>query len=43
MPVQYLYPLYTFILALSMIVVVPREDIKKLAIWGAIFGFLGDI
>jgi hypothetical protein len=36
-------PIYTFALALTLIVSVPRKDIRRLAIYGIMFGAMNDI
>lgn len=41
-PLYLLYPLYTGAIVLVMIAVVPRERIRRLAVFGVIYGGLGD-
>ena len=42
-PEYYTYPVYTLVIALGLIALVPRKDIKRLAIYGIIFGGVSDI
>lgn len=38
LPVYLIYPIYTAVIALALILVVPRPEIKRLLIYGIIFG-----
>ncbi|MBO8168277.1 MAG: hypothetical protein H0Z35_03710 [Thermoanaerobacteraceae bacterium] len=42
LPKYFIYIVYTGILALMLIAVIPRQDIKRLAIYGIIFGAVMD-
>ena len=39
----WIYPIYTGILAIALIVLVPKKNIRKLFPWGIIVGGIGDI
>ncbi len=43
MPVYFIYPIYTAVLMLIVLAVVPRRQIKKLALYGIIFGAATDV
>lgn len=40
LPVYSVYPIYTGVIALALIILVPRQEIKRLLIYGIIFGGL---
>jgi len=42
-PLFLLYPLYTGVIALVMLAVVPREKIRRLVVPGIIYGGAGDV
>ncbi|MBZ4687899.1 MAG: hypothetical protein PWQ96_1095 [Clostridia bacterium] len=42
MPKYYIYLIYTGLLALILILVVPRKEIRRLAFWGILFGAVVD-
>ncbi|HZK24958.1 MAG TPA: hypothetical protein VFC74_06180 [Oscillospiraceae bacterium] len=42
-PEFYIYPIYTGILALTLIALLPREEIKRLVIYGIVFGAVTDV
>src|SRR5690554_276953 len=42
LPESYTYPIYTAIIALALVLLVPRNEIRRLFIYGIIFGALGD-
>lgn len=37
-PPQFIYPVYTGIIALALVLLVPRQEIRRLFIYGVIFG-----
>ncbi|MFZ5942849.1 MAG: hypothetical protein ACOYVD_01980 [Bacillota bacterium] len=43
MPVYFFYPIYTAIFSLILLVLVPGKDIRRLSIYGIIFGGLMDV
>lgn len=43
MPIQFIPFIYTMIFALILVVVVPRAEIRRLAIYGIIFGAVFDV
>lgn len=43
LPLHFIYPIYTAILAIIMFAVVPREDIKALSIYALMFGAIANI
>lgn len=43
MPLYFIYFIYTAVFALILIVTVPKEEIRRLSIYGIIFGGLADI
>jgi len=38
LPWHYTYPIYTGVLALALVILVPRKEIKRLFIYGVVFG-----
>jgi len=43
MPEHFIYPIYTSILALIAVTLVPRQELKRLALPGILFGAVADI
>jgi predicted neutral ceramidase superfamily lipid hydrolase len=43
MPVKFIPMVYTFIFVLTMVAVVPRAEIRRLSIYGIIFGAIFDV
>ncbi|MDW7674017.1 MAG: hypothetical protein SCK28_05715 [Bacillota bacterium] len=43
MPIHFLHPILTAIFALLLVILVPRSEIRRLAIYGIIFGGLMDV
>lgn len=43
MPEHFIYPIYTTILSLLAFALVPRKELRRLAIYGIFFGAVADI